>query len=65
MALLAYRLGVMLRESGQALDRLGCQMQGKGSYAEQGTQLAPSAESPLQHFLATQFLAQCPDTTNH
>lgn len=35
MALLAYRLGVMLRESGQALDRLGCQLQGKGSYAEE------------------------------
>lgn len=35
MALLGYRLGVMLRESGQALDRLGCQLQGKGSYAEE------------------------------
>jgi len=41
MAMIFYRLGVMLRESGQALDRLGCQLQGKGSYAEDVFRHAP------------------------
>lgn len=32
-----YRLGFLLRETGQALDTLGCKLQGNYSYLEQRT----------------------------
>ena len=35
MAWFTYRIGAIFRETGIALDRLGCQLQGKGSYAEE------------------------------
>ena len=30
------RLGAMIRETGQALDRLGCRLQGSNAYLEDG-----------------------------
>ena len=31
-----YRVGFWIRETGQALDRVGCFLQGNASYAEEG-----------------------------
>ncbi len=46
MAWFTYRIGAIFRETGIALDRLGCQLQGKGSYAEErallSLRIAPS-----------------------
>ena len=39
MAWFTYRIGAIFRETGIALDRLGCQLQGKGSYAEERAQV--------------------------
>lgn len=35
-----YRIGFWIRETGQALDKLGCFFQGNGTYAEQGARFA-------------------------
>lgn len=35
-----YRVGFWIRETGQALDRVGCFLQGNASYAEEGESAA-------------------------
>lgn len=48
MNALKYRLGFALRETGQALERVGCVLQGINSYAEEITQLNPILHSKLK-----------------
>ena len=36
MSAILHRLGFMIRETGQALDRLGCRLQGSNVYLEEG-----------------------------
>ena len=46
MAWFTYRIGAMFRETGIALDRLGCQLQGRASYAEERAPLPIFIVSP-------------------
>lgn len=43
MSILLHRLGFALRESGQALERVGCRLQGINSFEEELTRLRPAA----------------------
>ncbi len=72
MAWFTYRIGAIFRETGIALDRLGCQLQGKGSYAEERALLSlriapsqpsrPNLSSSLSILFAVHTRPNCADS---
>jgi hypothetical protein len=52
MAKMLYSIGFWVRETGQALDRLGCRLQGSHAFKEE----RKSATFPLQAFVTQECL---------